>query len=32
HPWLHYVAAIAGAVLVVMVGKLMQSRGEPRQA
>lgn len=26
HPWLHYVAAAAGAVLVVAVGKWMQTR------
>lgn len=26
HPWLHYVAAAAGAVLVVGVGKMMQAR------
>lgn len=26
HPWLHYVAAATGAVLVVGVGKMMQSR------
>ncbi|MBP7645397.1 MAG: TerC family protein [Comamonas sp.] len=26
HPWLHYVAAAAGAVLVVAVGKWMQAR------
>ena len=32
HPWLHYVAAAAGAVLVVMVGKLIQSRNAPQQA
>ncbi|MBS0402589.1 MAG: TerC family protein [Proteobacteria bacterium] len=27
NPWLHYVAAAAGAVLVVGVGKMMQARG-----
>jgi hypothetical protein len=26
HPWLHYTAAAAGAILVVAVGKYMQSR------
>ena len=32
HPWLHYVAAAAGAVLVVAVGKWMNSRGEVQRA
>lgn len=32
HPWLHYVAAVAGAVLVVAVGKWMNSRGEVQRA
>ncbi len=32
HPWLHYVAAAAGAVLVVGVGKLLQSRNSARHA
>ena len=31
HPWLHYVAAAAGAVLVVALGKLVQAR-RPQQA
>ena len=31
HPWLHYVAAAAGAVLVVGLGKLMQARGAKRE-
>ena len=32
HPWLHYVAAAAGAVLVVGLGKFMQARGAQHQA
>ncbi|MDE2413206.1 MAG: TerC family protein [Comamonadaceae bacterium] len=32
HPWLHYLAAAAGAVLVVMAGRLIQSRTAPTQA
>ena len=32
HPWLHYVAAAAGAVLVVALGKLIQSRRSPQEA
>lgn len=32
HPWLHYAAAAAGAVLVVAVGKWMQSRQAPAKA
>ncbi len=32
HPWLHYVAAAVGAVLVVAVGKWMNSRGEVQRA
>ncbi len=28
HPWMHYVAAAAGALLVVAVGKLVQGRNE----
>lgn len=32
HPWLHYAAAAAGAVLVVVLGKLAQSRSAPQQA
>lgn len=31
HPWLHYVAAAAGAVLVVGLGKLMQARGAKQE-
>ena len=27
NPWLHYAAAVAGAVLVIAVGKLLQARG-----
>lgn len=30
HPWLHYVAAAAGAILVVAVGKMMKARNESR--
>jgi YjbE family integral membrane protein len=32
HPWLHYVAAAAGAVLVVGLGKLLQARSSARHA
>ena len=32
HPWLHYVAAAAGAVLVVGLGKFMQARGAKQEA
>ena len=32
HPWLHYVAAAAGAVLVVGLGKFMQARGGKQEA
>ena len=32
HPWLHYVAAAAGAVLVVGLGKFMQARGAKKEA
>ena len=32
HPWLHYVAAAAGAVLVVGVGKLLQARNSDKHA
>ena len=32
HPWLHYAAAAAGAVLVVAVGKWMQNRQAPAKA
>ncbi|CAB5722948.1 Succinyl-CoA synthetase, beta subunit [Delftia tsuruhatensis] len=32
HPWLHYAAAAAGAVLVVGVGKLLQARSSARHA
>lgn len=32
HPWLHYAAAAAGAALVVIVGKLVQSRGALQRA
>ena len=32
HPWLHYVAAAAGAVLVVGIGKLLQSRSGAKHA
>lgn len=32
HPWLHYVAAAAGAVLVVGIGKLMQARSGAKHA
>ena len=31
HPWLHYVAAAAGAVLVVALGKLIQARKTPQE-
>ena len=31
HPWLHYAAAAAGAVLVVGLGKFMQARGEKKE-
>ncbi|MET1116741.1 MAG: TerC family protein [Comamonas sp.] len=31
HPWLHYVAAAAGAILVVGLGKFMQARSASRQ-
>jgi predicted tellurium resistance membrane protein TerC len=30
HPWLHYVAAATGAVLVVGLGKFMQARAASR--
>lgn len=30
HPWLHYVAAAAGAVLVVAVGKFVKARNESK--
>ena len=30
HPWLHYVAAAAGAILVVAVGKMVKARNEAR--
>ncbi|WP_428138914.1 TerC family protein [Delftia acidovorans] len=32
HPWLHYVAAAAGAVLVVGIGKLLQARSGAKHA
>ena len=32
HPWLHYAAAAAGAILVVGLGKLSQARAAGRQA
>jgi len=32
HPWLHYVAAAAGAVLVVGIGKVLQSRSGAKHA
>ncbi|WP_373764030.1 TerC family protein [Delftia acidovorans] len=32
HPWLHYVAAAAGAVLVVGLGKLLQARSGAKHA
>jgi len=32
HPWLHYAAAAAGAVLVVGLGKFMQARGARHEA
>ncbi|WP_353235652.1 TerC family protein [Diaphorobacter ruginosibacter] len=31
HPWLHYAAAAAGAVLVVAVGKFMKARNEAKE-
>ena len=30
HPWLHYVAAAAGAILVVAVGKFVKARNEAK--
>ena len=32
HPWLHYAAAAAGALLVVGLGKFMQARGGKQEA
>jgi predicted tellurium resistance membrane protein TerC len=32
HPWLHYVAAAAGAVLVVGIGKFLQARSGAKHA
>ena len=32
HPWLHYLAAAAGAVLVVGIGKLLQARSGAKHA
>ncbi|WP_448870243.1 TerC family protein [Delftia acidovorans] len=32
HPWVHYVAAAAGAVLVVGIGKLLQARSGAKHA